>query len=129
MALPISREISTIAIAEMCRRSWAPPTLGVTFDLSHVLVLVWEEPQEQAVSVNEVDYLGGLGRTVRLMDRLQGGERWVIVWRCVGVAQQAREVRAGVVVGAKCWRMHCVTFGVAECFIFGGISCELPVSF
>ena len=30
------------------------------------------------MSVNEVDYLGGLGRTVRLRDRLQGGERWVI---------------------------------------------------
>ena len=35
----------------------------------------------------------------------------------MGVAQQACEVRAGVVVGAECWRMHCVTFGVVECFI------------
>ena len=40
--------------------------------------------REQAVSVNEGDYLGGLGRTVRLRDRLQGGERWVIVWRLCG---------------------------------------------
>ena len=73
MALPNSGDISSIA--EMCRRRWAPPTLGVTFQLGHVLVLAWEEPREQAVSVNEVDYLSGLGRTVRLRDRLQGGER------------------------------------------------------
>ena len=52
----------------------------VTFDLGHVLILAWEEPREQAVSVNEGDYFGGLGRMVRLRDRLQGGERWVIVW-------------------------------------------------
>ena len=32
-------------------------------------------------SFNEGDYLGQLGHTVRLRDRLQGGERWVIVWR------------------------------------------------
>ena len=51
----------------------------MTFDLSHVLVLACEEPREQAVSVNEGDYLSGLGRTVRLKDRLEGGERWVIV--------------------------------------------------
>ena len=38
--------------------------LCMTFDL-----------REQAVSVNERDYLGGLGRTVGLRDRLQGGER------------------------------------------------------
>ena len=25
----------------------------------------------------------------------------------MGVAQQACEMRAGVVVGAECWRMHC----------------------
>ena len=58
----------------------------MTFDLGHVLVLAWdrEEPREQAVSVNEVDYLGGLGRTVRLRDRLQGDERWVIVCRLCG---------------------------------------------
>ena len=30
----------------------------------------------------------------------------------MSVAQQACEVRAGVVVVAECWRMHCVTFGV-----------------
>ena len=48
---------------------------------------------------------------------------------CVGVAQQTCEVRAGVVVGAECWRMHCVTFGVVECFIFRGIGCGLPVGF
>ena len=36
----------------------------------------------------------------------------------MGVAQQACEVRAGVVVGVECWRMHCVTFGVVECFVF-----------
>ena len=48
---------------------------------------------------------------------------------CVGVAQQACEVRAGVFVGAECWRMHCVTFGVVECFISVGIGCELPVGF
>ena len=30
------------------------------------------------MSVNEVDYLGGLGRTVTLKDKLQGGERWEI---------------------------------------------------
>ena len=71
-------------IAEMCQRRWAPPTLGVTFDFGHVPVLAWEESREQAVSVNEVDYLGGLGRTVRLRDRLQGGERWVNVWRLCG---------------------------------------------
>ena len=66
-------------VEEMCRRRWAPPTPSVTFDLGNVLVLAWEEPREQAVSVNEVDYLGGLGRTVSLRDRLQGGERWVNV--------------------------------------------------
>ena len=82
VALPNSGEVSSIA--EMCRHRWAPPTLGVTFDLGHVLVLAWEEPREQAVSVNEVDYLGGLGRMVRLRDRLQGGKRWVIVWRLCG---------------------------------------------
>ena len=54
-------------------------TLGVTFDIGHVLVPAWEELRGQAVSVNEGDYLGGLGRTVRLRDRLQGGEMWVIV--------------------------------------------------
>ena len=59
--------------------------LGVTFDLGNVLVLAWEEPREQAGSVNEVDYLGGLGRTVRLRDTLQEGERWLIVWRLCGV--------------------------------------------
>ena len=82
MALPNSRAV--LSIEEMCPRRWAPPTLGVTFDLGHVLVLAWEELREQAVSVNEIDYLGGLGRTVRLRDRLQGGERWVIVWRLCG---------------------------------------------
>ena len=46
---------------------------------------------------------------------------------CVGVAQQACEVRADVVVGAECWRMHCVTFGLVECFIFRGIGCRLLV--
>ena len=46
-----------------------------------------------------------------------------------GVAQQACEVRAGVVVGTECWRMHCVTFGVVECFIFIEIGCGLPVGF
>ena len=57
----------------------------MTFDLGHVLVLLaWEELREQAVSVNEIDYLSGLGRTVRVRDRLQGGERWVIVWRLCG---------------------------------------------
>ena len=71
MALPNSGEVSIIA--EMCRRRWAPPTLGVTFDLGHVLVLACEEPREQAVAVYEVDYIGGLGCTVRLRDRLQGG--------------------------------------------------------
>ena len=68
MALQNSRAVSSIA--EMCRHRWAPPTLGVTFDLGHVLVLAWEESQEQVVSVNEVDYLSGLGCTVRLRDRL-----------------------------------------------------------
>ena len=34
---------------EMCQRRWAPPTLGVSFDFGHVLVLAWEEPREQAV--------------------------------------------------------------------------------
>ena len=52
----------------------------MTFDLGHVLVLASEELREQAVSVNEVDYLGRLGCTVRLRNRLQGGERWVNVW-------------------------------------------------
>ena len=47
----------------------------------------------------------------------------------MGVAQQACEVRAGVVVGAECWRMHCVTFGVVERFIFRVIGCGLPVGF
>ena len=61
--------------------------IDVTFDLGHVLVLAWEEPREQAVSVNEGDYLSELGRTVRLRDRLQGGERWVIVWRLCGCNQ------------------------------------------
>ena len=36
------------------------------------------------MSVNEIDYFGGLGRTVRLRDRVQGGERWVIVWKFCG---------------------------------------------
>ena len=39
--------------AEVCRRRWAPPTLGVTFDLGRVLVLAWKEPREQAVSVKD----------------------------------------------------------------------------
>ena len=82
MALPNSGAVSSFT--EMCQRRWAPPTLDVTFDLGHMLVLAWEEPREQAVSVNERDYLGGLGRTVRLRDRLQGGERWVIVLRLCG---------------------------------------------
>ena len=82
MALPNSGAVSSLT--EMCRCRWAPPTLGVTFDLGHVLVLAWEEPREQAVSVNEGDYLGGLGRTVLLRDRLQRVERWVIVWRLCG---------------------------------------------
>ena len=73
MALPNSGAVSSLV--EMCRRRWAPPTLGVTFDLGHVLVLAWEKPREQAESVNEGDYLGGLGRTVRLRERLQEGER------------------------------------------------------
>ena len=84
------------SLAEMCRRQWAPPTLGVTFDLGHVLVLAWEESREQAISVNEVN------RTVKLRDRLQGGEKWVIVWRLCGCSL------AGVVIGAECWRMYCV---------------------
>ena len=29
----------------------------MTFDLGHVLVLAWEELREQAVPVNEIDYL------------------------------------------------------------------------
>ena len=46
----------------------------------------------------------------------------------MGVSQQACEVRASVVVGAECWRMHCVTsVGVVECFISIGIGCGLPV--
>ena len=68
VALPSIGAVSSLAEMRRCR--W-PPTLNVTFDLSHVLVLAWEEPREQAVSVNEGDYLGGLGRTVRLKDRLQ----------------------------------------------------------
>ena len=36
------------------------------------------------MSVNEGDYLGELGSTVRLRDKLQGGERWVIVRRLCG---------------------------------------------
>ena len=56
----------------------------MTFDFGHVLVLVWEEPREKAASVNDVDYLGGLDRTLRLRNRLQGGERCVIVWRLCG---------------------------------------------
>ena len=48
---------------------------------------------------------------------------------CLGVAQQACDVRAGSVVGTECWRMHCVKFGVVECFIFRGIGCGLPVGF
>ena len=51
MALPNSGAVSSLA--EMCRRRWAPPTLGVTFDLGHVLVLAWEEPRELAVSVKD----------------------------------------------------------------------------
>ena len=82
MALPNSGAVSSIV--KMCQRRWAPPTLGVTFDLGHVLALAWEEPREQAVSVNEGDYLGGLGRTVRLRDMLQGGEKWVNVWKLCG---------------------------------------------
>ena len=67
MALPNSGAVSSLASRVrdamcMCRLRRAPPTLGVTFDLRHVLVLAWEEPREQAVSVNEGDYLGGLGR-------------------------------------------------------------------
>ena len=87
MALPNSGAgaVSNIARGDVsARRRWAPPTLGVTFDPGHVLVLAWEELREQAVSVNEIDYLGGLGRTVKLSDRLQGGERWVNVWRLCG---------------------------------------------
>ena len=89
MGVALSNNGAVSSFAEMCQCRWAPPTLGVTFDLGHVLVLAWEEPREQAGAVNEVDYLGGLGRTVRLRDRLQGGERWLIVWRlcggCVGL--------------------------------------------
>ena len=47
----------------------------------------------------------------------------------MSVAQQACEVRAGVFGGAECWRVHCVTFGVVECFIFRRIGCGLPVGF
>ena len=82
MALPNSGAVSSIV--EMCRRRRAPPTRGVTFDLGHVLVLAWEELRKHAVSVNEIEYLGGLGRMVRLRDRLQGGERLVIVWKLCG---------------------------------------------
>ena len=39
----------------------------------------------------------------------------------MGAAQQACEVRADVVVGAECWRMHFVTFGVVEYFIVRGL--------
>ena len=45
------------------------------------------------------------------------------------LAQQACEVRAGVIVGVECWRMHCVTFGVVEYFIFRGIGCGILVGF
>ena len=40
MALPNSGAVSSLA--EMYRRRRAPPTLGVTFDLGHVLVLAWD---------------------------------------------------------------------------------------
>ena len=82
VALASSGAVSSLV--EKCGRRRPPPTVGVTFDLGHVLVLAWEEPREQAVSVNEGDYLGGHGRTVRPRDRLQGGKRWVIVWRLCG---------------------------------------------
>ena len=64
--------------------SVGPSHTRCDLDLGHVLVLAWEEPREQTMSVNEVDYLGVLGRTVRLRDRLQRGEKWVIVWRLCG---------------------------------------------
>ena len=78
------------------------------FDLGHVLVLAWEEPREQALSINEGDYLGGLGRTVRLRDRLQGGEKWVIVWRLCGcslagmLGESRCGCRGGVLANALC---------------------------
>ena len=41
------------AVSSLAEHQCSPPTLGVTFDLGHELVLAWEEPREQA------DYLGG----------------------------------------------------------------------
>ena len=48
MALPNSGAVSSLAED--------PPTLGVTFDLDHVLVLAWEEPREQALGSAHVQY-------------------------------------------------------------------------
>ena len=50
--MPLPKNGAVSSLAEMCR---APPTLSVTFDLGHVLAWAWEEPREQAVSVNEGD--------------------------------------------------------------------------
>ena len=55
-----------------------PPTLGVTFDLG--TCLYWrgrslESRQCQLMRDITSHCLGGLGRTVRLRDRLQGGEK------------------------------------------------------
>ena len=59
----------------------APPTLGVTFDLGQVFVLALEEPLEQAVSVNERDYLGGLGHMVgQATGRRKVGDCMEVVW-------------------------------------------------
>ena len=49
MALPNSGAISSLAEDS--------PTLGVTFDLGHVLVLAWEEPREQALGSAHVQYV------------------------------------------------------------------------
>ena len=57
----------------------------MTFDLGHVLVLAWADLREQAVSVNEIDYLGGPCRMVRLLKGQATGSRKVgdcveVVW-------------------------------------------------
>ena len=75
-----------------------------------------------------LDYLGGLGRMVRLRDRLQGGERWVIVWKLCGcspagmLGESRCRRRGGVLANALC-DIWCGSF------IFREIGCGLPVGF
>ena len=69
-----------------------------------------------------LDYLGGLGRMVRLRDRLQGGERWVIVWKLCGCSS------VGMLGESRCSRRGGVLAN-ALCFIFREIGCGLLVGF